>query len=99
MKFLSAIILMVALCCGSALAEGRKAIRNPKPTYPDIAKTMNLRGSVTLELTIAPSGRVMDTRVVGGHPVLAQSAVQTVKGWLFEPAGSTTTETIKIDFN
>ncbi len=100
MKFLSALILTVALCCGASLAEGgRKPLKNPKPIYPAMARTMNLHGSVTVQLTVSPAGKVTETRVLGGHPVLAESAVDTVKTWVFEPSASTTTEVIRVDFN
>ena len=59
---------------------------------------MNLRGSVQLEVTVKPDGRVKDVRVVGGHPLLADAAVRSVKQWRYEPSGRETTEVVKVNF-
>jgi len=93
-----ALILMLAMFCGSALAESRKVVKEKTPVYPAIARTMQLHGSVTLQVTVSNTGKVVETKVVGGHPVLAQSAVDAVSSWVFEPAPGTTVETIKVNF-
>jgi len=69
-----------------------------QPLYPAIAKTMNLRGSVQLEVTVKPDGSVKEVRVIGGHPLLADAAVKSVKQWRYEPSGRETTEVVKINF-
>ena len=69
-----------------------------QPLYPGIAKTMNLRGSVQLEVTVKPDGSVKDVRVIGGHPLLADAAVRSVKQWRYEPSGRETTEVVKVNF-
>lgn len=98
LRILTVLIVMLALA-GSSLADsGRKPINQRKPVYPALARQMNLRGAVTLELTIAPSGKVTQTRVVGGSPVLIPAAVDAVKNWSYEPAGATSTEVVKINF-
>jgi outer membrane biosynthesis protein TonB len=35
---------------------------------------------------------------IGGHPLLAESAVTAVKNWKFEPASRETTELLEIKF-
>lgn len=98
LRILTVLIVLLALA-GSGFADsGRKAIKQRKPVYPALARQMNLRGTVTLEITIAPSGKVTQTRVVGGSPVLIQAAVDAVKDWSYEPAGSVTTEVVKVNF-
>jgi len=69
-----------------------------QPLYPAIAKTMNLRGSVQLEVTVKPDGSVKEVRVIGGHPLLADAAVKSVKQWRYEPSGRETTEVVKVNF-
>jgi TonB family protein len=98
-KSWSVLILMLAMVCTSAMAEGRKVVKQKTPTYPEIARTMQLHGSVTLQLTVAPSGKVVETRILGGHPVLAEAAKDAVHDWVFEPSAVATTETVKINFN
>lgn len=97
-RILTVFIVMLALV-GSSLADGgRKTIKQRKPAYPALARQMNLRGAVTIELTISPSGRVTETHVVGGSPVLIPAALDAVKDWSYEPASATTTEIVKINF-
>ena len=47
---------------------------------------------------VAPNGTVKEARVVGGHPVLAQSALDAAKRWRFEPAASESTGVIDFKF-
>ncbi len=98
-KFWSVLILMLAMVGTSAVAEGRKVVKQKNPTYPEIARTMQLHGAVTLQLTVSPSGKVVETKILGGHPVLAEAAKDAVHDWIFEPTSGATTETVKINFN
>lgn len=92
-------VLLLLLLGGNALADSsRKVLKQPKPMYPPLARQMNLHGAVTIELTISPAGKVTQAKAVGGSPVLIQAAVDAVKAWTFEPAGETTTEVVKINF-
>ena len=97
-KSVFAIILMLAVFCGAALAESRKVVKETTPNYPAVARSMQLRGAVTLQVTVSPAGKVVETKVVGGHPLLAQSAVDAVNRWVFEPSAGTTVETVKVNF-
>ncbi|PYV47427.1 MAG: energy transducer TonB, partial [Acidobacteria bacterium] len=51
-----------------------------------------------LEVTVKPDGSVKDVRVIGGHPLLADAAVRSVKQWRYEPSGRETTEVVKVNF-
>lgn len=98
-RFLTIFFVLLLLLGGNALADGsRKALKQPKPMYPVLARQMNLRGAVTIELTISPAGKVTQAKALGGPPVLIQAAVDAVRGWTFEPASDTTTEVVKINF-
>ncbi len=76
----------------------RRAKSKVQPAYPDLARKMNISGTVKIEVTVAPNGSVKDARVVGGHPVLAQSALDAAKKWRFEPAASESTGIIDFKF-
>jgi TonB family protein len=84
-----------------AAAESVK--RNVKskvvPEYPPLAKQMNVRGRVKIETTISAEGRVTITKVVGGSPLLVNSAMDALKKWRFEPAAKETMEIIEFDFH
>jgi len=64
----------------------RRAKSKVQPMYPELARKMNLSGTVKVEVVVAPNGTVKEAKVVGGHPVLANAALDAVKKWRFEPA-------------
>ena len=75
---------------------GRKVKTSVKPAYPDVARQMHITGTVRLEATVAPDGKVRDTRVVGGSPMLAQEATNAVKKWKYEEAAKETVEVVEV---
>lgn len=62
-----------------------KAISKPQPAYPAIARAARASGTVTVQVTIDESGKVVSARAVSGHPLLQQSAVQAAYGARFSP--------------
>ena len=76
----------------------RPVISRTSPDYPDIAKRMGLQGTVHLQAIVRPDGTVRDVRILGGHPMLAAAAEQTVRKWRYQPAARETIETVKITF-
>ena len=76
----------------------RRAKTKVQPTYPELAHKMNISGIVKIEVTVAPNGTVKEARVVGGHPVLAQSALDAAKRWRFEAAAAESTGIIDFKF-
>lgn len=93
---LSTLLAVPAL---QAQEEGqRKATLRVSPSYPDLARRMNVSGTVKLEVTIAPDGKVKSVKPIGGHPVLVEAADEAVKKWKFEPASSATTEIVAVQF-
>jgi TonB family protein len=88
-----AIIVMMAgtgTLCVRAQDPGSEISRRVKtkvqPVYPELARKMNISGTVKVQVVVAPNGSVKDAKVVGGHPVLASAAMDAVKKWRFEPA-------------
>ena len=73
--------------------------RYVQPALPDIAKTMDLKGTVKLEVEIAPNGKVTSVKPLGGHPVLVDCAGRAVKNWQFDAATQTTTGPVTIIFH
>jgi len=55
------------------------------PTYPVIAKTMHVEGTVELAATISKGGTIENLRVVGGPVMLQQAALDAVKTWRYRP--------------
>ena len=76
----------------------RKVVQKVAPGYPPIARTLKLAGTVRVEAKVAAGGKVVSTMVLGGHPVLAQAAMEAVRQWRYEAAGQTTNEVAIITF-
>jgi TonB family protein len=70
--------------------QGDEIVRRAKvkvqPAYPDLARKMNITGSVKVEVVVSPNGTVKEAKVVGGHPVLANAALEAARKWRFEPS-------------
>jgi TonB family protein len=86
-------------CAQDATAGVRKVVTNVQPQYPSIARTMNIRGSVRVEVVVATNGTVKSAEVKGGHPLLAEAAQNAVRRWKWEPAAHETLESIEFRFN
>ena len=77
-------------CLVAAQTQSDEIVRRAKtkvqPAYPELARKMNLSGTVKIEVVVSTNGTVKEARVVGGHPVLANAALEAAKKWRFEPA-------------
>jgi len=60
-------------------------LKKVEPTYPPLAKAVSISGTVTLSIVISPDGKVSSTKVVSGHPILIQAALDAVKQWTYKP--------------
>lgn len=92
------------IATGAPPARGQEAIsRKPKskvaPVYPELAKRMNIAGVVKVLITVTPSGSVKDAKLVGGHPVLANAALDAVRKWRFEAAPEESTGIVEFRFD
>ncbi len=76
----------------------RKVVSRIQPTYPSIARGMNLSGSVKLEIVVAPNGSVKSIQVTGGSPLFSQAAESALRGWKWEKGEHETTERLEIRF-
>jgi TonB family protein len=84
-----------------AVAQGeltRKAKTKVAPAYPDLAKRMNITGTVKVLVVVSPNGSLKDTKVVGGNPLLVNAAMDALKKWKFEPADGESSGTVEFKF-
>jgi TonB family protein len=82
-----------------AQAELNRKVRSKvAPAYPELARRINLRGTVKLLVVVLPNGNVKDTKVMGGNPILVNAAVDALKKWKFEPTPDETSGTIEFKF-
>jgi TonB family protein len=78
---------------------GRKIVSSFTPHYPEMARTLNLSGSVKAEAGVQPNGLVKSVNVTGGHPVLVRAAQEAIYKWKWAPSPHETREPIEIKFN
>jgi len=76
----------------------RKAKTKVAPAYPELARRMNITGTVKVLVVVAPNGSLKDTKIVGGNPLLVNAAMDALKKWKFEPADSESTGTVEFKF-
>ena len=74
-----------AVKVGGAIKPPTK-VKHVDPVYPAIAKSARVSGTVVLEATIDPLGKVIDTRVVKSVPLLDQAAIDAVQQWEYTPS-------------
>jgi protein TonB len=70
-----------------ASGEKPRLLKRVKPKYPEIAKKARIQGKVILDASVDIYGRVIpgSIKVLRGHPLLRQAAVDAVKQWVYEP--------------
>jgi protein TonB len=77
-------IVASPLRVGGDVKEPRPVTMVP-PIYPQLASKARVSGTVVLEATLTAQGTVEEIRVVSGHPLLVEAAVNCVKQWRYEP--------------
>jgi protein TonB len=55
------------------------------PQYPAIPKAAHIQGTVVLQATISKSGSIQNLKVISGHPMLQQAAMDAVRSWRYKP--------------
>ena len=84
---------------GVTQSPGARAVRvRVPPDYPSLARQMNLRGVVQLQVVVQPDGAVKDVRILGGHPLLGDAATRAVRQWKFQPAARESAEIVRVSF-
>jgi len=91
-------MLLMASCLSASDKTERQLVRHDDPEYPAIAAQMSLHGTVKLRVWIAADGSVRRVEYIGGHPLLAESAVKAVKTWKYEPAKAETNQVVELHF-
>jgi protein TonB len=62
-----------------------KAIVQVRPEYPALARQTRVQGDVKIDAILDEQGNVIDMKVVAGHPLLYQAALDALKKWKYEP--------------
>jgi TonB family protein len=63
----------------------KRLVYCPKPSYPELARRAGVEGIVKLQVRVTKDGRVEVQKLLEGAPVLADAAMDAVKGWRAKP--------------
>ena len=101
---LMAFLLCVAVAELSVLAQeaepenSRAIVARANPVYPELARRLNLQGTVKLQVTVAADGAVKSIQVIGGNPVLVAAAQAAVSKYRWAPAKQESRELVEMNF-
>jgi hypothetical protein len=56
------------------------------PVYGAIARTAHVGGEATAEVVVDSKGTVKSVKTLGGHPLIASTAKEAAKHWVFTPS-------------
>jgi protein TonB len=77
----------------------RKLITRVEPTYPETLKRLYIGGAVRIEVMVGASGNVESTELLGGNPVLGQSAMKAIKQWKYAPSKASAKLVVRMEFD
>ena len=83
----------------SQAQDGRQLLSHPTPVYSDFARKLGITGVVKVQVVIAPDGKIRQTKVIGGHPVLVDAVQEALKNWRYAPASDETTAVLEFRFH
>jgi TonB family protein len=61
------------------------AVKKVQPAYPAAAEKYRISGTVTVQISVAPDGKVMQAEMVRGSTVFRAVSLDAAKRWLFKP--------------
>lgn len=62
-----------------------EALSLPKPPYPPLARQMKIQGSVSVQVLVDETGKVVSAKAVSGNPALVSAAQRAAFGARFSP--------------
>jgi TonB family protein len=77
----------------------RRLLTRVEPEYPETLRALHITGTVRLEITISPQGSVETVSVVGGNPILSDSAIKAVKQWVYAAGPTRTKMQVSLSFD
>jgi len=105
-RYVVALFLLWSHCFGPAgkaqsqqtsTKSSRQILRKTAPAYPEVARRINLGGTVRVIAIVAADGNVKSVEPKGGSPILLKAAEDAVAKWKFA-TGSESQELIEVHF-
>lgn len=84
---------------GAHTDSDQKLLSREEPEYPETLKRLYIGGTVRVQIEVASSGHVEKTELVGGNPVLGQSAMKAIKKWKYARSTSKSTFVVSLTFD
>ncbi|MFZ0762077.1 MAG: TonB family protein [Candidatus Sulfotelmatobacter sp.] len=78
--------------------DQRRLITRVDPKYPETLERLNIGGTVRLRVTVAAKGNVENVELLGGNPILGESAISAVKQWVYAASYSRSVVEVSIPF-
>jgi TonB family protein len=103
-RFVVLVVTLLAIALSAAAQDSattepaRTVVHQVVPTYPEVARKMQMSGVVKLRAKVAPNGNVKSVEALGGSPLLVQAAEDAVRKWKYAPAPKETREMIELRF-
>jgi TonB family protein len=80
-------------------SSDRKIVMRVEPEYPETLKRLYIGGIVRIKVTVDPTGKVETAELLGGNPILGQSAMRAVKQWRYAQTPSKETIIVLLEFD
>ena len=69
----------------SGVIQAARLVHRVDPAYPALARQARIAGTVELAGVIGTTGQIRELRVVSGHPLLVNAALEAVRQWIYQP--------------
>ena len=91
------LLIAVSLAVPSARAEDNDVrwAHRELPSYPVLLRNLKIGGHVKLLVTLTNDGKVKQTTVRGGNPMLAELSCMAVKKWVY--SGSAPDDKVEVE--
>jgi len=77
----------------------RRVVNHVEPEYPEALKRLYIGGVVRVEVVVAANGLVESTQLLGGSPILGQSAMKAIKHWKYTPSVNKEKLVVQMEFD
>lgn len=81
------------------VVSDRKIVTRVEPEYPETLKRLYVGGIVRVEAIVSAQGKVESVQLLGGNPILGQSAMKAVKQWKYSPAAAREKIIVRLEFD
>ena len=69
----------------ASILQASKLVTRITPSYPPLAKSAHVQGTVRLKVIVGTNGTVQNLEVLSGPPLLRSAATDAVKRWVYRP--------------